>query len=174
MANAAVPQPDAADVARMLSIPHDQHELFTEAHPKLRPVESVTRGIFLAGCCQSPMDIPESVAAASAAAVKVCGILSHEELTLEARIAEVDADKCSGCLSCVQVCPFEAIQPEKMGSKTVSRITASICQGCGTCAATCPASAITINGFNNAQIYNQISAPFRKRGEEVAIGSSAE
>ena len=174
LATAVIPQPDAAEVARMLSIPHDQYAIFTEAHPKLRPVESVTRGIFLAGCCQSPMDIPEAVATGSATAVKVCGILSHDELTLEPRIAEVDPERCSGCLSCVEVCPFEAIVADKVDSRTVSRVIASVCQGCGTCAATCPAEAIAVKGFNNSQIYAQISAPFEKRAEEVTIGLSAE
>ena len=107
LATAVVAQPDAADVARMLSIPHDQFVLFTEAHPRARPVESVTRGIFLAGACQSPMDIPESVAMGSAAAAKVWAS-SHTELMLEPTIAEVNTDRCSGCLTCTKVCPFEA------------------------------------------------------------------
>jgi len=172
LATAVVPQPDAAEMGRRLSIPYDQYAIFTEAHPKLRPVESVTRGIFLAGCCQSPMDIPEAVATGSAAAAKVCGILSHDELTLEARIAKVDTARCSGCLTCVNVCPFEAIVADKVDSRTVSRIIPSLCQGCGTCTATCPAEAITLSGFNNSQIFAQISAPFEKRAKEVAIGSS--
>ncbi len=172
LATAVVPQPDASEMGRRLSIPYDQYAIFTEAHPKLRPVESVTRGIFLAGCCQSPMDIPEAVATGSAAAAKVCGILSHEELTLEARIAKVDTERCSGCLTCVNVCPFEAIVADRVDSRTVSRVIPSVCQGCGTCAATCPAEAIALSGFNNSQIYAQISAPFEKRAEEVAIGSS--
>jgi heterodisulfide reductase subunit A len=173
LATAVVPQPDAADVARMLSIPRDQFIFFTEAHPKLRPVESVTRGIFLAGACQSPMDIPESVAMGSAAAAKVCGILSHDQLMLEPTIAEVDADRCSGCLACINVCPFEAITTVTVDSRTVSNVIASVCQGCGTCAATCPASAITLKGFTNEQIYSQIEAPFRKAAEkkEVVVGT---
>ena len=162
LATAIVPQPDAAEVGRMLSIPYDQHAMFTEAHPKLRPVESVTRGIFLAGCCQSPMDIPETVATASAAAAKVCGILSHRELTLEPRIAEVSPERCSGCLTCADVCPFQAVVADTVDSRTVSRVIESLCQGCGTCAAACPAEAITVKGFNNSQIYAQISAPFEK------------
>jgi heterodisulfide reductase subunit A len=173
LATAMVPQTDAADVARMLSIPHDQFMLFTEAHPKLRPVESVTRGIFLAGACQSPMDIPESVEMGSAAAAKVCGILSHDQLMLEPTIAEVNTDRCSGCLACTKVCPFEAITTVTVDSRTVSNVIASICQGCGTCAATCPASAITLKGFTNEEIYSQIEAPFRKVAEkkEVAVGT---
>ena len=143
-------------------------------YPKLRPVESVSRGIFLAGTCQSPMDVPEAVAQGSAAAAKVCGILSRDELTLEARIAEVDPEKCSGCLSCVEVCPFEALVAESLDSRTVSQVIPSLCQGCGTCAATCAAEAITVKGFSNAQIYAQISAPFEKMAGEVAVGSSAQ
>jgi heterodisulfide reductase subunit A len=174
LATAIVPQTDAADVARMLAIPHDQFGLFTEAHPKLRPVESVTRGIFLAGACQSPMDIPESVSMASAAAAKVMGILSHSELMLEPTIAEVNAERCSGCLACTKVCPFEAITTVAYDGRTVSNVIASVCQGCGTCAATCPASAITLKGFTNEEIYAQIEAPFKQLvRKEVTAGAPA-
>ncbi len=173
LATAIIPQPDAAEVARMLSIPCDQHAIFTEAHPKLRPVESVTRGIFLAGTCQSPMDIPEAVATGSAAASKVCGILGHDELTMDPTVAEVDTEKCSGCLTCVEICPFEAIVADKVDSRTVARVIESVCQGCGTCAATCPAEAISAKGFSNYQIYAQISAPFEKQSEELTVGLPA-
>lgn len=171
LANAVVAQTDAAEVARMLSIPHDQFNLFTEAHPKLRPVESVTRGIYLAGACQSPMDIPESVEMGSAAAMKVCGILSNAELTMEPIIAHVDTEKCSGCLTCTKVCPFEAITTEVVNGKTVSHVIESVCQGCGTCAAACNAQAISVRGFTNDQIYAQITAPFEKKPKEDAVGT---
>jgi len=174
LATAIIPQPDAAEVARMLSIPCDQYAIFTEAHPKLRPVESVTRGTFLAGACQSPMDIPEAVATGSAAAVKVCGILAHDELSLEPTIAEIDPEKCSGCLTCLGVCPFEAIVAEKVDSRTVARVIESVCQGCGTCAATCPAEAISAKGFTQPQIYAQISSAFDRRIEELAVGLPSE
>jgi heterodisulfide reductase subunit A len=173
LATAVVAQTDAADVARMLGIPHDQFTFFTEAHPKLRPVESVTRGIFLAGACEAPMDIPESVEMGSAAAAKVCGILSHAELMLEPTIAVVNTDRCSGCLACTKVCPFEAITTASVDGRTVSSVIASVCQGCGTCAATCPAQAIILKGFTNDEIFAQIEAPFKKSEKKEVAGATA-
>lgn len=174
LATGIVAQTDAADVARMLGIPHDEFSFFTEAHPKLKPVESVSRGIFLAGACEAPMDIPESVQMGSAAAAKVCGILSHNELTLEPTIATVDTERCSGCLACTKVCPFEAITTTTApDGRTVSEVIASVCQGCGTCAATCPAEAITVKGFTNDEIFAQIEAPFTKHNKKEAAGVTA-
>ncbi len=173
LATAMVAQPDAANVARMLAIPHDQFRQFTEAHPKLRPVESVTRGIFLAGACQSPMDIPESVSTASACAAKAIGILSHQELTLDPTVAEVNTDRCSGCLTCTKVCPFEAITTQTIDGKTRASVIASVCQGCGTCAATCTAQAITLKGFTYDEVFSQIEAPFKAAARKEAVGAKA-
>ena len=173
LATAVVPQPDAPQLARMLGIPFDQYGLFTEAHPKLRPVESVTGGIFLAGACQGPKDIPEVVATAGAAAVKVCGVLAHDELALDPTIAEVDPARCSGCLTCVGVCPLGAIREVTVDSRRVARVTESLCMGCGTCAAACRAEAIVAKGFSDAQIYSQIWAALETIPEEAGLEVSA-
>ena len=170
LATGVVSQPDAPQMAQKFSMPCDQFGFFTEAHPKLKPVESVTRGILLAGACQSPMDIPEAVNAGSAAAVKVCGVLCHDELRLDPTIAVIDQDRCSGCLTCTKVCPFDAIVVEQIGSRSVARVMETLCQGCGTCVANCPAEAIAAKGFTNAQIYSQIEAPFKKVEKELASG----
>ncbi len=160
LAAGAVPRDGAKDLAKLLNIPHDTYGFFSEAHPKLQPVESVTRGVYLAGACQFPKDVPDSVATAGAAAIKACAILSQDELTIDPKIAFVEADICSGCLNCVQVCPFDAIRAELVDGRQVANIVESLCQGCGNCAATCRTKAANVRGFSDDQIYAQISAPF--------------
>jgi heterodisulfide reductase subunit A len=166
LAAAAVPRDGAKDLAKLLNIPHDTYGFFSEAHPKLQPVESVTRGVYLAGACQFPKDVPDSVAMAGAAAVKACSVLSQDELTIDPKIAYVEADICSGCLNCVKVCPFDAIREDTVEGKQVASIVQSLCQGCGNCAATCRTKAANVRGFSDDQIYAQISAPFSAIEEE--------
>ncbi len=168
LATAVVPNPDAVELAKMLNIPYDQYGFYTEAHPKLQPVESVTQGIFLTGSCQFPKDIPDSVATTGAAAVRACGIFSNDELTIEPKIAWVDAEKCSGCFNCMEACPFDAIIGEEFNGRTVARVQESICHGCGNCAATCRTKAVNVRGFSDEQIYAQIEAPFMETGEKEA------
>ncbi len=171
LAAAAVPRDGAKEMAKMLNIPHDAYGFFSEAHPKLQPVESLTRGVYLAGACQFPKDVPDSVAMAGAAGIKACSILSQDELTIDPKIAYVEADVCSGCLNCVQACPFDAIRPEMVNGRQVANIIESLCQGCGNCAATCRTKAANVRGFSDDQIYAQISAPFSPVEEERIEGS---
>jgi heterodisulfide reductase subunit A len=167
LAAAAVPRDGAKELAKILNIPHDTYGFFSEAHPKLQPVESVTKGVYIAGACQFPKDVPDSVATTGAAAVKACSILSQDELTIDPKIAYVDTEICSGCLNCVQVCPFDAIRAEVVDGKDVAAIVQSLCHGCGNCASTCRTKAANVRGFSDDQIYAQISAPlFSKRGGE--------
>ncbi len=166
LAAAAVPRNGAKELAKLLNIPHDTYGFFSEAHPKLQPVESVTKGVYLAGACQFPKDVPDSVAMAGAAAVKACSVLSQDELTIDPKIAYVEADICSGCLNCVKVCPFDAIKPEIVHGRQLANIVESLCQGCGNCAATCRTKAANVRGFSDDQIYAQISAPFSEIEEE--------
>jgi len=168
LATAVVPNPDAIQLAQMLNIPYDQYGFYTEAHPKLQPVESVTQGIFLTGSCQFPKDIPDSVATTGAAAVRACAVFAHDELTIEPKIAWVDQEKCSGCFNCMEVCPFDAIISEEVNGKLVARVRESICHGCGNCAATCRTKAVNVKGFSDEQIYAQIEAPFLEEEVEVA------
>ena len=156
LATALVAQPDASKLAKMLRIPYDQYNLFTEAHPKLAPVESVTTGVFLTGACQFPKDIPDSVATASAASAKAIGIISQDQLTLEPQIARVNPDICSGCLICLDVCPFGAIEEEVVKGKRVAKVIESLCHGCGTCAAACRTGAIDLAGFTDEQIMEEV------------------
>ncbi len=164
LASGLVAQSDAQKVAQMLGIPYDKNNLFTEAHPKLAPVETVTAGIFLTGACQAPKDIPDTVATASAASVQAIGLISHDELTLEPQIAKVNPDVCSGCLACLKVCPFNAIEEEEVKDrltkemKVVAKVIESACHGCGACSATCRVGAIDVAGFRDEEILAEVEA----------------
>lgn len=159
-----IAQTDAVKLAQMLHIPYDKNNLFTEAHPKLAPVETITSGIFLTGACQSPKDIPDTVATASAASVKALGLLIQEKLEREPLIAKVDINLCSGCQSCVEACPFNAIEAKEIEDRllkrkrTVAEVIEGVCTGCGNCTAVCRMSAIDLEGFSNRQIMEEINA----------------
>ena len=123
---------------------------FTERHPKLDPVATMTDGVFIAGTCQGPKDIPDSVAQGAAAASRVQGMISSGTVMIEPIVASIDEARCSGCRICNNLCPFNAI--DYLEDKAVSFINAALCKGCGTCVAACPAMAITGAHFNYAQI----------------------
>jgi len=160
LATAMVPQADATALAQKLNIPYDKHGFYTEVHPKLQPVASVTKGIFLTGACQFPRDIPDTVAMSGAAAIGVCGIFSQDEMSIEPRIACVDTERCVSCFNCLQVCPFNAIVQQEIDGKTYAYVQESLCTGCGNCASTCRVRAITVRGFTDEQLYAQIKAAF--------------
>ncbi len=162
LASAMVPQTDAKQVAQILNIPYDQYGFFSEAHPKLQPVESVTKGIFLTGACQFPKDIPDTITSTGAAAVQVCNIFSHDEMEIEPKISVVREDLCSGCWNCLSVCPFSAIEKAESGGRPVARVIATLCSGCGNCASACRTKSIEIKGFTDNQIYAQIEAAFAR------------
>jgi heterodisulfide reductase subunit A len=133
-----------------------------EAHPKLRPLESSTAGIFLAGACQGPKDIPDTVAQASGAAAKAVDLLSSGEIALEPLKAVVDEDLCSGCRVCESVCPFVGVEmkPEVVEGKEQLRaeIVEAMCQGCGACCSACPTGAIKMRHFTDEQVLAQVVA----------------
>ncbi len=158
LATAIIPQPDSKELAKILNIPHDQYGFFTEAHPKLQPVESLTKGIFLTGSCQFPKDIPDSVATTGAASIRACEILSKDELVLDPKIAKIDPEICSGCLNCLEVCPFDAIERNEVNGKIIAQVIPTLCHGCGNCAATCRTKAANVEGFADDQIYAQIAS----------------
>jgi len=162
LATAIASQSDSPQLARILSIPYDEHGFFSEAHPKLRPVESVTRGIFLAGACQSPKDIPDSVATAGAAAVRVCELFASDELALEPEIAVVDPLRCNGCLLCTQVCPFSAVDSElTRDGRRIAVVNESACKGCGLCVAACRPGAVNLRGFTDQQLLAEVMSLWR-------------
>ncbi len=154
LAQAMVPSKGTAEVAKTLKIGRDKDGFLAEAHPKLRPVESVTGGIFLTGAAQSPKDIPETVCQASAAAAKVVQLLSKAELEHSPAVARVREDHCTGCEMCVDACPFEAITLVD-GKAVVNEV---LCEGCGTCSGTCVRAAIDVKNITQLQVFDMISA----------------
>jgi heterodisulfide reductase subunit A len=148
------PRHDAKDVAKLFGISCSADGWLIEKHPKLDPVATMTEGIFIAGCVQGPKDIPASVAQGAAASARVLGRIHQGEIALEPIRASVDADKCSGCRICNDLCPFNAITFHE--DRMVTEINPALCQGCGTCVAACPAGAISGTMFGNEQILAQI------------------
>jgi len=166
LATAMVAKDDAAKLAQMIGISYDQDNFYTEAHPKLAPVETHTAGVYLAGACQGPKDIPESVAQASGAAAKVCGLLSKDQMATEPIISQVNEAICAGCGMCIPICPYKALElktiQERVQGKTIERKVASVnsglCQGCGACTVTCRSSALNLKHFTNEQILAEVDA----------------
>ena len=167
LAAAIEPDESARPLATMLTASMDTNDFFTEAHPKLRPVESPTAGIFLSGACQGPKDIPETVAQASAAAAKVIGLLCKDSLICNPCTAEPNELMCNGCSSCEKVCPYGAItyiDKEFRGPnrttliRRIAQVNPAVCQGCGACTVACPSGAMDLKGFSNKQIMAEVDA----------------
>ncbi len=155
---AIVPSNNAIELAKQLRIQTNAHGFFTEGHPKLRPVESLVPGFFLAGCSQSPKDIPETVAQASAAASKVLEMFSHKELSIEPLIASVNDDLCSACRLCISICPYGAREFDE--SKNIVTVKESICTGCGCCVAACPTGASQQKNMSDQQMSRMVEVIF--------------
>jgi heterodisulfide reductase subunit A len=149
---ALVPRSNNEDFARLLHISQSADGFLLEAHPKLRPMDTFTGGIFLAGCCQSPKDIQDSVAQSSGAAARAANILSKKELESEPQIAYVDEDLCSGCSTCLSVCSYNAIELIKEDDKSRAKVNEAQCMGCGACVASCPSGAMQQRGFKDKQM----------------------
>jgi heterodisulfide reductase subunit A len=148
------PRADSDEVAKKFGISCSTNGFFIEKHPKLDPVSTMTEGLFVAGCATGPKDIPATVAQGSAAAARVLSYIQKGEITIEPVRASVNADQCSGCRICNNLCPFFAISFDQ--ETMLSSINPALCQGCGTCVAACPAGAISGTGFSNEQIFAQI------------------
>lgn len=156
LSTALVPAVGADALAKILKVPIDENGFFSEIHPKLRPVESPTRGIFLAGCAQAPRDIPESVAHALGAAAKVQALLSSDSVSQDPIVVHVDPDLCSGCGICVAACPYEARKIDPFTGK--ARVLEILCQGCGACVTACPNGATQQRNFAKSQLIKMIDA----------------
>ncbi len=156
LATATVPRADAQELGQLLRIATDEHGFFSEAHPKLRPVESLTAGVFLAGAAQFPKDIPETVAQASGAASKVLSLFSQRQMVQEPTIAYVDPEICSGCGLCIPACPYEARMMHDW--QPIAMVNTALCQGCGACAVVCPNKACKVRNLTERQILSMMEA----------------
>ena len=151
---AIVPRSDSRDVARLFNLSSDKAGFFMERHPKLAPLSTMTEGVFIAGVCQGPKDIPDTIAQALGAAAEALTIVSKEKMELEATTAMINPAVCCGCQNCVRVCPYGA--PSFNEQKGVCEINEALCKGCGQCAAACPTSAIIARHFTNEQVMAEI------------------
>ncbi len=148
------PSPGIVDLAHKLNVIFDLFGFITEAHPKLRPVETLTAGVYLAGACQWPKDIPDTISSASGAASKILSLFSREELLRDPLISFVDEEICRGCGQCVSVCVYKAITLDP--KKKVATVNEAVCEGCGACAATCPSGAIRHKNSTRSQFFEMI------------------
>jgi len=154
LATAMVPGTGAKELARKLNVISDAHGFITEAHIKLRPVETLTSGIYLAGAAQWPRDLPDTISSASAAASKILSLFSREELLHEPTIASVEAEVCSGCGQCVSVCAYKAIELDP--KRKVAIVNEAVCEGCGACVVTCPSKAMQHKNWTPRQFLEMI------------------
>lgn len=161
------PRKDSAVIQRLLTLSRTQDGFFMEAHPKLRPVDAPTGGIFLAGCAESPKDIKDSVTQASAAAARASILMAKGKVTVEAITPRLIEENCTVCGLCARVCPYNAIIVDKE-AKRVEFIEAA-CGGCGTCAAECPFNAIRMRHFADEQIFAQIEAATEMDAEKKIV-----
>jgi heterodisulfide reductase subunit A len=146
------PQADTAQVASLFGVSRSPDGFFLEKHPKLAPVETATEGIYVAGACQAPKDIPDSVAQAGGAAAAALSLLDQGTIALDPSVATVNLLRCAGCGLCVDACPYSAIEL----IESVASVNTYLCKGCGTCAATCRDKAITLIHFDDEQIVSEM------------------
>jgi len=154
LATGLEPQPDAPEVCRRFHITCSTEGFFLERHPKLAPVNTFTDGVFLAGCCQGPKDIPDTVAQAGAAAAEALALIDIGYIEQEPNTAHVLEELCSGCKTCIPLCPYQAIS--FVESKKKAEVNEVLCKGCGTCVASCPSGSVQQNLFEDEEIFAEI------------------
>ncbi|MFU2209911.1 4Fe-4S binding protein [Solidesulfovibrio sp. C21] len=148
----------APQLAEKLRISYDKYGFFMESHVKLKPVETNTAGVYLAGSCQGPKDIPQSVSQGSAAAAKVLALFSKDMLESDPQISHVDIKRCVGCGKCILTCPFKAIKEVEFRGQKKAEVIETVCQGCGLCTSTCPQGAIQLSHFTDNEILAEVNA----------------
>jgi heterodisulfide reductase subunit A len=156
LSTGAEPQPDQHEMGALFGVSRSPDGFFLEKHPKLAPVETSTDGVFLAGACQGPKDIPDSVAQGAAAAAAALDLLDHGLVELEPFTAFINSEKCGSCHTCEGLCPYGAVSMVDLNGRQVAQINEVLCKGCGACVAACPAGAATQNGFTNDQVMAEI------------------
>ncbi len=154
LAVALEPQADAADVRRAFGISCSAEGFFLEKHPKLAPVSTANDGVFLAGACQGPRDIPDTVAQADAAAARALALMDAGQIELEPNTAWIDEDMCSGCKTCIALCPYTAITRDEQ--RKIAVIDQALCKGCGTCVAACPSGAAQQHLFSDEEVHAEL------------------
>ncbi|HEX3051900.1 MAG TPA: CoB--CoM heterodisulfide reductase iron-sulfur subunit A family protein [Aggregatilineaceae bacterium] len=173
------PRHDAAEVAHLFSVGCGNTGFFTERHPKLDPVATMTEGVYIAGACQGPKDIPDTVAQGAAAAARILSVISQRRVELEPVRASIDESRCSGCRICNNMCPYGAIA--YLEDLAVSRVNPALCKGCGTCVAACPSQIITGAHFTFDQLMAEIdgimvdvhtAAPVRVGNQPIKVGEA--
>jgi heterodisulfide reductase subunit A len=153
------PRSDAGDVAALFGISRSEDGFLLEKHPKLAPVDTASDGIFIAGTCQGPKDIPDTVAQAGAAAAAALAMMDRGTVAIEPFVSQVTELLCVGCGLCVEVCPFQAIElVERRPFQTVAEVNETLCKGCGLCAAACRGKAISLRGFDDQQLLAEMGA----------------
>ena len=172
LAGAITPTRDARQIAQMLRISRSPDGFFLERHPKLAPMETASDGIFLAGACQGPKDIPDTVAQASGAAAAAMRYLARGEVKLEPAISVVRPEFCTGCLMCRDVCAYQAIDLDEQ--RGIARVNATLCKGCGTCGATCRANAIEAQHFTDRQLFHELNGLLADQTSDQTSGLTHE
>jgi heterodisulfide reductase subunit A len=164
LADAVVARKDSRSLAQKLGVSYDAYGFFSEAHPKLRPVETAVAGVYLAGACQAPKDIPDAVSQASATAAKVLALFSKPRLDRDPIIARVNRNNCDHCRACINTCPYTAISDLEIKDRNgkvvrvVADVNEGLCQGCGTCVAICRSRSIDLDGFTDEQVFAELAA----------------
>jgi heterodisulfide reductase subunit A len=157
LVNGMVPR-SCDELQEVLKVPVGMDRFFNEVHPKLRPVETVLEGIYIAGCCQGPKNIAESIKSSLSAASKIGALLWSGQIELEPTQAEIDNAACEWCDMCLEACPFDAIRKVKSDGKYVAEVIVSSCKGCGMCVPVCESNAISLTGYSDEVIESMIDA----------------
>jgi len=156
LSTALEPTADTERIARLFSVTRRTDGFFMERHVKLDPISTMSDGIFIAGCCEGPKDITDSVAQAKAAASEVLSLLTRGKVEIEPIVASIDDEICSGCCLCEKMCPYGALSLSE--SEGVMTVNQALCKGCGSCAVICPSEAISLSHFTRQQILGQVEA----------------
>lgn len=172
LVNGMVPRNDSSVISEKLKIPVGNDRFFNEIHPKLKPVETVIKGIFIGGACQGPKNISESVQSSLSGTAKINALIKSGTIALEPIVARINTDACSWCGKCAEVCEYDAIKPLAHNEKTIAEVNTATCKGCGICAPVCPTDAIDLAQFTNHEIESMIDGFSETKDIKTEVVSS--